>query len=156
MSQHDLAQTKKGLRSFVALISGVLFAFGLGISGMTHPEKIIGFLNLTGAWDPSLLFVMIGAIGVHALAYVWVNKKHHPVLDSKMHIPSGKDISGTLIVGSLIFGAGWGLAGFCPGAGLVAVADGNWPAVTFVIAMSVGMIIHHFYYQLTHRPDDLG
>lgn len=146
-------QKKAGIRSFVAFVCGVIFAFGLAIGGMTNPAKIIGFLDVLGNWDSQLLFVMIGALLVHIPAYLYMKKKSHPVLDEKKHIPHGSDISKELIVGSMIFGVGWALSGFCPGGGIVASTDGNWPAVTFVIAMTVGMATHHFYKQMFHRED---
>lgn len=149
----ETVQKKAGVRSFVAFACGILFAFGLSLGGMTDPRKIIGFLDILGQWDPQLLFVMIGALLVHIPAHIYMKKKSHPVLDDKKHIPLGKDISRDLIVGSVIFGVGWALSGYCPGGGIVASTDGNWPAVTFVIAMTVGMATHHFYKQLFYRED---
>lgn len=146
-------QGKTGLRSFIAFACGAIFAVGLSVGGMTDQKKIIDFLDVLGNWNPQVLFVIIGALLVHIPAYLYIKKRSHPVFDGKKHIPLGKDISRDLIVGSLIFGAGWALAGYCPGAGIVSSADGNWPAVTFVIAMTVGMATHHFFKQLFYREE---
>lgn len=127
-------------RNVVSFIVGVVFAVGLAMSGMTQPEKILGFLN-PWAWDPALLFVMVGAIGVHFIAYPLAKKRASPVLDTKWHIPTRKDISLRLILGSALFGIGWGLGGFCPGPGLVSLASGDPRAFLFVGAMVAGMII---------------
>lgn len=148
---NEPSQNKSGLRNIVALLSGLLFAIGLSVGGMTDPKKIIGFLNLRGTWNPQLLFVMIGALLVHIPAYLYFKKRSHPILDSKKHIPTGKDISKELVMGAFIFGVGWALSGYCPGPGLVSAMDGNWSAVTFVIAMTVGMASHHFYRQFFRK-----
>lgn len=140
-------KNRTSLRNLVAFLSGLIFAYGLFVGGMTDPKKIISFLDLLGKWDPQLLFVMIGALLIHIPAYLYFKKRAHPILDSKKHIPTGKEISKELIIGAFIFGVGWALSGYCPGPGLVSAMDGNWSAVTFAIAMTVGMAIHHFYRQ---------
>ncbi len=124
----------------VSFAVGFIFAIGLAIAGMTQPQKIIGFLN-PWAWDASLLFVMIGAVGVHILAYPLVRKRASPLLDAKWHIPTRKDVTIRLILGSALFGIGWGLGGFCPGPGMTSLASGDLRVFLFVGAMLVGMIL---------------
>ena len=130
-------------RSIVAFIVGVIFALGLGLGGMTQPQKIISFLDVT-AWDPSLLFVMVGAVGVHSLLYPLVRRRKSPLLDSQFHIPESRHISRHLILGSLIFGIGWGLGGYCPGPAVVSMASGQAAAFVFVAMMLIGMFAYHF------------
>jgi uncharacterized protein len=122
---------------------GVLFALGLGLSGMTNADKVIGFLNLAGIWDPSLAFVMVGAIGSHLALYKFILKHPAPLFGEQFEIMSRTDIDGRLIAGSAIFGMGWGLGGFCPGPGLVASAALGTEALVFVAAMLCGMILFH-------------
>ncbi|QDK39352.1 YeeE/YedE family protein [Bdellovibrio sp. NC01] len=131
---------KNTQQSFVAFIVGLLFAFGLALSGMTQPQKVIGFLDPWN-WNPSLLFVMIGAIGVHVISYPIVKKRASPLLDTKWHVPTRKDITARLLLGSLLFGIGWGLGGYCPGPGITSIASGDMRAVFFVGAMLVGMLL---------------
>ncbi len=117
---------------------GALFAVGLAISGMTDPARVLGFLDITGAWDPSLAFVMIGAIGVHApLAYL-ISKRRAPLL-APAFAPLAKIVDARLIVGAAIFGAGWGIAGYCPGPAIVSLVGGSLAGVAFVAAMVAGM-----------------
>lgn len=118
---------------------GVLFGLGLIISGMSNPQKILAFLDLTGAWDPSLVFVMIGAIVVGLAGFYVVSKRTEAFFGGALHIPKKRDITKPLILGSLIFGVGWGIAGFCPGPALVALGAGHLKALVFLIAMLAGM-----------------
>lgn len=127
-------------KNFVSFAVGFLFAIGLAVSGMTQPQKVIGFLN-PWDWDPSLLFVMVGAISVHAVAYLFVKKRASPLLDSNWHTPSRKDLTVRLILGSAIFGIGWGLGGYCPGPGVTSLATGDFRVILFVISMVAGMFI---------------
>lgn len=127
-------------QDLVSFAVGLFFAIGLAISGMTRPEKIINFLN-PGAWDPSLIFVMIGAVGIHIIAYPLVRKRATPLLDTKWHVPTRNEITARLIIGSTLFGIGWGLGGFCPGPGITSLASGDNRAVLFVVAMVAGMIL---------------
>lgn len=129
------------LKILSALFSGVLFALGLGVSGMTQPQKVIGFLDVFGTWNPALGFVMFGAIGVHAVSYFFVKKKSSPVLDSKFHLPEFKSIDKKLMLGSALFGIGWGLGGFCPGPALTSLASGTLTVFTFVLSMISGMLL---------------
>jgi hypothetical protein len=127
-------------RNAVAFFVGVLFALGLAISGMTQPQKIIGFLN-PWEWDPSLLFVMIGAVGIHILTYPLVRRRPTPLLDTKWHVPTRNDVTVRLILGSALFGVGWGLGGYCPGPGVTALASGDFRAFAFVGAMTLGILL---------------
>lgn len=132
---------KKGLASFAV---GLLFALGLGISGMTDVTKVFGFLDILGQWKPALMFVMAGAIGVHAIGYYFVRKRHSPVLDTEFHVPKNKKISASLVSGAFIFGIGWALAGFCPGPALVSLASLDERPWIFVLSMIIGMRIFHY------------
>ena len=125
------------------LIAGALFGVGLAIAGMTRPEKVAGFLDITGAWDPSLAFVMLGAIGVHFVLHRLVLRRAAPLFDDRFHMPTRRDIDPRLLVGAGLFGVGWGLGGFCPGPALTSAAAGALPALVFVAAMVAGMLIEH-------------
>ena len=131
-----------------SFVSGVVFALGLGISGMTRPIKVIGFLDFFGAWDASLAFVMIGAIAVYFVAYRVVGKMHSPVFAPKFALPTRSDLDAKLILGAAIFGAGWGLGGFCPGPAITALASGALPVFIFVFAMGLGMYLHTWLTEL--------
>lgn len=130
--------------NLTALGTGALFGAGLAISGMTKPSKVTGFLDLFGAWDASLAFVMLGAIMVHFVAYRLLMKgRKSPLFDAKFHLPTRKDIDLRLVLGAVVFGAGWGLGGFCPGPGLTSAAGGSATALAFVGAMTVGMLLEN-------------
>ena len=124
---------------FTSLLAGLVFGLGLIVSGMANPAKVIGFLNLAGPWDPSLAFVMAGAIAVGAVAFFVARRRSVSLLGAAMKLPTARDIDRRLVLGSLVFGVGWGLAGFCPGPGLVALGMGEFKAMVFVAAMLVGM-----------------
>lgn len=121
---------------------GLLFGLGLIVSGMTDPGKVLGFLDLFGAWDPSLAFVMGGAILVGLGAFTVAKRRTTSFLGGAMHLPQRRDIDRRLVAGSLTFGVGWGLAGFCPGPALVSLGALQPKAVVFVVAMLVGMAIY--------------
>ncbi|MFW7380655.1 MAG: DUF6691 family protein [Oligoflexus sp.] len=129
---------KKTLSSFIV---GFIFALGLGISGMTQPSKVVGFLDIFGQWDPSLMFVMVGAILVHTLAYRLMKKKSSPLFSAEWHIPNKKDLTPALLIGASIFGIGWGLGGFCPGPAVTSVASLQSKPLIFVIFMVLGMFL---------------
>lgn len=129
---------KNGL---AALLVGFIFALGLGISGMTQPQKVVGFLDVFGTWDPSLIFVMAGAIAVHFITYKLIRKKSSPLLSPQWHVPTKKEITPALVIGSLLFGVGWGLAGFCPGPAMTSLASFELKPFVFVLSMLVGMFI---------------
>jgi uncharacterized membrane protein YedE/YeeE len=120
---------------------GVLFGFGLIISGMSNPQKILNFLDITGNWDPSLMFVMGGAVVVGLGGFYLASKRTEAFFGGALHIPSRRDISQPLVIGSLIFGAGWGIAGLCPGPAIVALGAGHMKALVFVLAMLAGMAL---------------
>ncbi len=123
---------------------GVLFGLGLIISGMTNPAKILVFLDIAGAWDPSLIFVMGGAVLVGLIAFYLAKNRTQSFLGGAMHIPTRRDIDRPLIIGSALFGVGWGLAGFCPGPALVSLGSGELKALVFVVAMLGGMLLFDF------------
>lgn len=126
----------------VAGVVGVLFGVGLVLSGMTQAEKVISFLDVSsGAWDPSLIFVMIGAIGVHAALFRLIVRRPSPLFDASFHLPTRTDIDRRLIVGAALFGIGWGLGGICPGPGLVAAASFGSSMLLFVGGMLAGMAL---------------
>ena len=124
---------------FTSLLAGLVFGVGLIVSGMANPAKVLGFLDLNGAWDPSLALVMAGAIGVSFFAFLFANKRSRSLLGADMKLPMGRHIDRRLVIGSTLFGIGWGVAGFCPGPGLVALGMGEVKALIFVAAMLAGM-----------------
>jgi uncharacterized membrane protein YedE/YeeE len=124
-----------------AFVAGLVFGIGLIVSGMTNPAKVQGFLDLAGAWDPSLGLVMAGAIAVGFLAFNVANKRSTAILGGAMILPSKANIDRRLVLGSVVFGVGWGLGGFCPGPALVSLGTGNADALVFVLAMLAGMAI---------------
>ncbi|MCC7702627.1 YeeE/YedE family protein [Janthinobacterium sp. GW460P] len=125
----------------LSLLSGLVFGLGLIVSGMANPAKVIGFLDLAGAWDPSLMLVMGGAIGVALPAFWLARRRSKSLLGDSMQLPTSRRIDRRLLLGSLAFGAGWGIAGFCPGPALVSLLAGQPKAWLFVIAMLVGMAL---------------
>ncbi len=135
----------------IEFLVGLLFGIGLMLSGMTDPGKVIGFLDLFGVWDPSLAFVMIGAITVGFFAFAVAKKRTTSFLGGPLHLPTSKKIDKRLIIGSLLFGAGWGLAGFCPGPALVSMATGQPKATLFVLAMLAGMVLFRLAERYLHR-----
>jgi uncharacterized membrane protein YedE/YeeE len=137
--------------TLVSFISGVIFAVGLGIGGMTQPAKVIGFLDFSGNWDPSLAFVMLGAIGVHSLFYRVLSNRSSSCLSSAISLPRRREIDSRLIGGSVIFGLGWGIAGFCPGPALTSLASGSVSVVIFAAGMIAGIVAFHFKEVLSVR-----
>ncbi|HVJ12359.1 MAG TPA: DUF6691 family protein [Burkholderiales bacterium] len=125
-----------------AFAAGLVFGIGLILSGMTDPGKVIGFLDLAGRWDPSLAFVMGGAILVGHFSFAFARKRGRTFLGGALHLPRRRDIDARLVAGSAVFGIGWGLAGFCPGPALVALGAGIDQAALFVAAMLAGMVIY--------------
>lgn len=134
------------MQPILVFVTGLVFGIGLIISGMSNPAKVINFLNLAGNWDPSLAFVMLGAIPVAFVGFRWVEKSGQTMFHEQLHLPGTKHINRSLIVGGFIFGAGWATAGFCPGPALVALGAGYIKAFVFVIAMIAGMLIHDRVY----------
>ena len=123
-------------------VVGLIFGLGLMLSGMTDPGKVIGFLDLFGNWDPSLALVMGGAIAVGFFAFALAKKRTTSFLGGALHLPKSTQIDKRLIWGNVMFGAGWGLAGFCPGPALVSMATGQDKALVFVLSMVFGMIVY--------------
>jgi hypothetical protein len=138
-----------------ALLSGLLFGAGLAVGGMTNPRKVIGFLDIGGRWDPSLAFVMIGAIAVHFFAYRWVRGSAAPLFADEFAIPKLRHIDAKLVTGSALFGVGWGLGGYCPGPGIVSLGAGRGDALMFVASMAIGWIITAKYdaWKAAPRPE---
>jgi len=122
-----------------AFLAAFLFALGLGVSGMMQPAKVLGFLDVFGAWDPSLMFVMVGAIGVYLPLSRLILRRRAPLLAAKFAVPGKKTIDPRLIGGAVIFGIGWGLGGFCPGPAVVGLAQGSAAVALFVTTMLLGM-----------------
>ena len=143
---------KYHLYRLTEFVVGLLFGLGLMLSGMTDPGKVIGFLDLFGAWDPSLALVMGGAILVGFFAFTVAKKRTTTFLGGGLRFPTNMDIDKKLVVGSLMFGAGWGLAGFCPGPAMVSMADGQPKALVFVLAMLVGMLGFELMDRFVHAP----
>ena len=135
-----------------ALAAGLVFGIGLILSGMTDPGKVIGFLDVAGRWDPSLALVMGGAILVGFFAFRLAGRRGKTFLGGGLHLPQRRDIDLRLVGGSLLFGIGWGLAGFCPGPALVSLASGQQPAAIFVAAMLGGMLLYHAAERLLKPP----
>jgi len=143
----------------VVLISGLLFGLGLGFSQMIDRERVIGFLDVAGVWDPTLLFVLGGAVSVTLIAFRFVLRLSHPLLDEKFYLPTKKDIDLPLVVGSAIFGIGWGISGYCPGPGITALVLGVLNPVIFLISLIIGSLTYKWYTNLskheTQNPPSL-
>ena len=128
-------------RALAALVAGALFGAGFIVSGMINPAKVQAFLDVAGAWDPSLAFVMLGAVAVTLLGYRLALRRGAPLFEARFALPTRTDVDLRLLGGSALFGAGWGLAGFCPGPALSGLAFGAGQTIVFVIAMAAGMIV---------------
>ena len=139
------------MSGIAAFLAGLVFGIGLIISGMSDPSKVIGFLDVTGSWDPSLAFVMAGAILVGFLAFARARRRTKAVLGGAMQLPSRRDVDAPLLLGSAAFGVGWGLAGFCPGPAVVSFGSGQDKAAVFVIAMLAGMLLYALFGEKQHR-----
>jgi uncharacterized membrane protein YedE/YeeE len=135
------------MRELMALLSGLIFGLGLILGGMTDPVKVKGFLDVAGAWDPSLALVMGGAIAVGVFAFAAAQRRSRSWSGDRMDIPTSRVIDARLIVGGVLFGTGWGIGGFCPGPALVAMSSGLGSAAVFVIAMLAGMVLHDRFLQ---------
>jgi uncharacterized membrane protein YedE/YeeE len=121
-----------------SILAGVLFGLGLGLSQMIDPARVLGFLDLTGAWDPTLMFVLGGAVGVTAITFRFVLRRPGPVLGGTFNLPPTDRIDKKLVIGSAIFGIGWGIAGYCPGPAITGLVLGIWNPVLFVAAFGAG------------------
>ena len=140
------------MKSLAALCAGMLFGIGLLLSGMANPAKVLGFLDVTGRWDPSLLLVMAGAVAVSAVAFTLARRRGASLLGAPMRLPDARGIDRRLVLGGLLFGIGWGVAGFCPGPALVALGLGEPKALLFVAAMLAGMGL----FELLQRRRPIG
>ena len=129
------------MKNIISFVVGLVFALGLGISGMTKVHVVRGFLDVAGEWSPALMGVMIGAILVHSLLFLFIKKRPSPLLDTKFHLPTRRDLDAKLLLGAAIFGLGWGWTGICPGPGIVASVSGNINIIIFVASMLLGMVI---------------
>lgn len=135
-----------------AFVAGLVFGLGLLLSGMADPSKVIAFLDLAGAWDPSLGFVMGGAIIVASIGFFFASKRSRAVLGDVMRMPTATRINRRLVLGSLVFGAGWGLAGYCPGPVVASLLSGRSEPLIFVIAMLAGMTLYELQTRFSGKP----
>lgn len=133
---------KSALSSFFI---GVLFALGLGLAGMTQPQKVVSFLDIFGNWDPSLVFVMVGAIGVHFVLFKLILKRKTPLFSHTFHMPHKSNLDRKLMIGAALFGLGWGLVGYCPAPALTALASFTLQPFIFVLSMLLGMVAHKIF-----------
>ncbi|MDD3764017.1 MAG: hypothetical protein PHP86_12080 [Nevskiales bacterium] len=133
------------LQLIVPLLSGLLFGIGLILSGMTDPQRVLGFLDVFGQWNPALALVMGGAVLVSAPAFAYARRNGRTVFGLQLSLPDRRTLSRPLVIGSLLFGLGWGLSGVCPGPGLVLVTGGTWEAGLFVASMIGGMLISDLF-----------
>ena len=128
----------------IALVSGLLFGFGLGLSQMIDRERVLGFLDVAGQWDPTLLFVLGGAVGVTVIAFRFVLRLPHPLFGDRFFLPTKTAINRPLLVGASLFGIGWGIAGYCPGPGITAMTLGMWNPVIFVASAIAGSLTYRY------------
>jgi uncharacterized membrane protein YedE/YeeE len=135
------------------VVSGALFGAGLTLSGMTDPLRVRGFLDLFGRWDPTLAFVMGGAVIVMAIAWRIQSRMKRPLFGEKFSLPDRRDLDGRLVAGSALFGIGWGLAGLCPGPAMASLALSPLSVLPFVAAMLVGMALHNLLPAAAPRPE---
>ena len=130
------------MKNMSALICGILFGLGLAISEMVNPAKVLGFLDVTGTWDPSLILVMGAGLAITLLTFRPLLKRPRPLLDRQFHIPSRTDVDRQLLKGAAIFGIGWGLVGYCPGPAIASLAYGQTESVIFLVAMMAGLYLN--------------
>ena len=133
------------MNKLISLISGTIFGIGLVVSQMINPEKVLGFLNFFGNWDPSLAFVMIGALIVSSPLFHLIKNKDKPLFAEKFNYSNNKEINNKLVIGSVLFGAGWGLGGLCPGPAISSIALLNINSIIFVVAMFIGFYLAKFF-----------
>ncbi|WP_394752952.1 DUF6691 family protein [Crenothrix sp.] len=129
----------------IALISGIIFGIGLTLSQMTNPAKVLNFLDITGNWDPSLIFVMAGALAITMLCFTKILKQPAPLFDQQFYLSSKSAIDKTLLIGAAIFGIGWGISGYCPGPSVAGLGLGNIEAVVMIFSIYLGFIAHRLY-----------
>lgn len=136
----------------IALISGLLFGLGLGLSQMIDRDRVLGFLDIAGRWDPTLLFVLGGAVGVTIIAFRFVLRLPHPWFAEKFYLPTKRDIDLPLVLGAAIFGVGWGISGYCPGPGITAWVLGIWNPVLFMLSFVIGSLAYKGLTAIGHPP----
>lgn len=141
------------MRKLMAFLAGVIFGIGLLIAGMANPAKVLGFLDLAGAWDPSLALVMVAAIGVAFLPFSWARWQPTSLLGAPMQLPGKRELDRRLLGGSLLFGIGWGIAGICPGPAIALLLTGRWQALLFALAMLAGMLLFAMLERRTAVPE---
>jgi uncharacterized protein len=134
--------THAAARNASALLAGLIFGLGLAISQMVNPEKVLDFLDVSGNWDPSLALVMAGAVGVAMLAFRFVLERKQPMFESEFHLPRMTKVDRRLLIGSGVFGLGWGIGGYCPGPGIAALSGGSLEALVFVAGMALGSVLY--------------
>lgn len=135
------------MRLFSAFFSALIFGFGLGLAGMTDPEKVKGFLDILGNWKADLVFVMLGAVSTHTLFYFLITRKKKPLFGDSFKIPTKKEIDLKLIFGSALFGVGWGLGGYCPGPAVASLLTLHSPILIFVSSMLFAMFFYHCFFK---------
>lgn len=128
-----------------AFLAGLVFGLGLLLAGMANPAKVLGFLDLAGAWDPSLALVMAGAIALALLPFVWARRRSYSLLGAPLQLPVKRALDRRLLGGSLLFGIGWGIAGICPGPAVAILLSGHWQVLVFVAAMLAGMALFEVF-----------
>ena len=139
-------------RTLSALVAGLIFGLGIALSGMANPAKVLNFFDPLGSWDPSLAFVIGGALTTAAIGYrVIFGRRTAPLFDTRFHLPGTTVIDARLIVGSALFGVGWGISGFCPGGAIPALGFAPWPTALFLIAMGVGILLARWLQAFTPR-----
>lgn len=134
-------------KNLAALLSGIVFGLGLAVSHMIEPAKVLAFLDVTGQWDPSLLLVMLSAVVVSFIAYRLTSRRTRPLLADKFFLPTKSELDRPLVVGAVIFGIGWGLAGYCPGPAVAALGLGTWEAPVFVAALAAGSLAYRWLFE---------
>jgi uncharacterized membrane protein YedE/YeeE len=140
---------KKAGNMIAPLLAGLFFGFGLSLSQMMNRERVIGFLDVTGEWDPTLILVLCGAVGVTLITFRLILKQPAPICEEMFHLPTKKSIDKPLIIGALIFGVGWGIGGYCPGPGLAALVTGSYNPLIFVGALAVGSMTAKWVIKIT-------
>jgi uncharacterized membrane protein YedE/YeeE len=138
----------------IVFLCGLVFAIGLGVSGMTQPDKVVNFLDFVGNWDPSLVLVMFGGVATYFVGQRLTLSRKASVFGGKFQLPTRMDLDARLIGGAALFGIGWGMAGFCPGPALVSAVSGNSAVLTFIMSMSLGMYFFEaLHLRHSHEPD---
>lgn len=140
------------MRWLSVLVAGLLFGLGLAVSRMTHADKVLGFLDVAGDWDPSLLFVLGGAVGVTVISFRFILRRPAPRLEPRFEVPAERAVDGPLVIGALIFGVGWGISGYCPGPGIALLAAPGWETWVFIPAVLVGAALQRW--MVSGRTDD--